>query len=122
MNAGREGPRRGFRHYDFCVAGMVTFLLCANLIGPGKVCTLELPLSGAVAFGAGNLFFPISYIFDDVLTEVVRLRAFAPRDLGRLRRHAVRQLHVAEGMDIYDRDTDFTPLTLRDEGEVHRVE
>jgi uncharacterized integral membrane protein (TIGR00697 family) len=63
-------PPRSFRYYDFCVAGMVTVLLCANLIGPGKVCELHLPLWGAVAFGAGNLFFPISYIFDDVLTEV----------------------------------------------------
>ena len=70
MNAGREDPRRGFRYYDFCVAGMVTVLLCANLIGPGKVCALDLPFWGVVTFGAGNLFFPISYIFDDVLTEV----------------------------------------------------
>src|SRR5258708_39482640 len=49
---------------------MVVVLLCSNLIGPAKVCTLTLPLLGAVTFGAGNLFFPISYIFDDVLTEV----------------------------------------------------
>jgi uncharacterized integral membrane protein (TIGR00697 family) len=61
---------KAFRYYDFLVAGMVAVLLCSNLIGPAKVCTLTLPLVGAVAFGAGNLFFPISYIFDDVLTEV----------------------------------------------------
>jgi hypothetical protein len=61
---------RQFRYYDFCVVGMVTVLLCANLIGPAKVCTVTLPLLGAVSFGAGNLFFPVSYIFDDVLTEV----------------------------------------------------
>jgi uncharacterized integral membrane protein (TIGR00697 family) len=29
-----------------------------------------LPLIGAVTFGAGVLFFPISYVFGDVLTEV----------------------------------------------------
>jgi uncharacterized integral membrane protein (TIGR00697 family) len=63
-------PQRAFRYYDFCVAGMVAVLLCSNLIGPAKVCTASLPLLGAVTFGAGNLFFPISYIFDDVLTEV----------------------------------------------------
>jgi uncharacterized integral membrane protein (TIGR00697 family) len=48
-------------------------LLCSNLIGPGKVCRLDLGswLGGlGVSFGAGNLFFPISYIFGDVLTEV----------------------------------------------------
>ena len=61
---------RGFRYYDMLVAGMVAVLLCSNLIGPAKVCTVNLPLLGALTFGAGNLFFPISYIFGDVLTEV----------------------------------------------------
>ena len=60
----------GFRYYDLLVGGMVAVLLCSNLIGPAKVCTVTLPLLGALTFGAGNLFFPISYIFDDVLTEV----------------------------------------------------
>jgi len=59
-----------FRYYDFCVVGMVSVLLCANLIGPAKVGVVELPLFGALVFGAGNLFFPFSYIFGDVLTEV----------------------------------------------------
>jgi len=63
-------PTRGFRYYDMLVAGMVAVLLCSNLIGPAKVCTVTLPLLGALTFGAGNLFFPISYIFGDVLTEV----------------------------------------------------
>jgi uncharacterized integral membrane protein (TIGR00697 family) len=61
---------RAYRYYDFLVAGMVAVLLCSNLIGPAKVCTMNLPLIGALSFGAGNLFFPISYIFGDVLTEV----------------------------------------------------
>jgi hypothetical protein len=49
---------------------MVAVLLCSNLIGPAKVCAITLPVIGLVSFGAGNLFFPISYIFGDVLTEV----------------------------------------------------
>lgn len=61
---------RAFRYYDFLVAGMVAVLLCSNLIGPAKVCAITLPVLGLVSFGAGNLFFPISYIFGDVLTEV----------------------------------------------------
>jgi queuosine precursor transporter len=61
---------RSFRYYDFLVAGMVTVLLCSNLIGPAKVALVTLPVIGAVSFGAGNLFFPVSYIFGDVLTEV----------------------------------------------------
>lgn len=63
--------RRHYRFYDLIMAGYVTVLLCSNLIGPGKVCLITLPLLGwSISFGAGNLFFPISYIFDDVLTEV----------------------------------------------------
>jgi uncharacterized integral membrane protein (TIGR00697 family) len=70
MNEAASVPMRGFRYYDLLVGGMVAVLLCSNLIGPAKVCTLTLPLLGALSFGAGNLFFPISYIFGDVLTEV----------------------------------------------------
>ena len=61
---------RSFRYYEFLMVGMVVVLLCSNLIGPAKVCTMTLPLIGAASFGAGNLFFPISYLFDDVITEV----------------------------------------------------
>ena len=61
---------RAYRYYDFLVAGMVAVLLCSNLIGPAKVCSVTLPLIGIASFGAGNLFFPISYIFGDVMTEV----------------------------------------------------
>lgn len=70
MAAVADPPVRGFRYYDLLVGGMVAVLLCSNLIGPAKVCTLSLPLVGALSFGAGNLFFPVSYIFGDVLTEV----------------------------------------------------
>lgn len=58
------------RYYDLVLVGMVVVLLCANLIGPAKVAILSLPIIGLFSFGAGNLFFPISYIFGDVLTEV----------------------------------------------------
>lgn len=59
-----------FRYYDFFLGGTVAVLLCSNLIGPGKICELHLPIIGVFAFSAGNLFFPIGYIFGDVLTEV----------------------------------------------------
>lgn len=62
---------RTYRYFDLMMTGFVTVLLCANLIGPAKTCALTLPLlGGALVFGAGNIFFPISYIFGDVLTEV----------------------------------------------------
>ncbi|MDP3295848.1 MAG: queuosine precursor transporter [Nevskia sp.] len=65
-----ESVLRNFRYYDFLMAGTVAVLLCSNLIGPAKACVVSLPILGVVTFGAGNLFFPISYIFGDVMTEV----------------------------------------------------
>jgi uncharacterized integral membrane protein (TIGR00697 family) len=68
------GPRsatpRQYRFYDLIMAAYVTILLCANLIGPAKVSTVSLPIIGDVTFVAGVLFFPLSYIFGDILTEV----------------------------------------------------
>jgi queuosine precursor transporter len=63
-----EGKR--LRYYDYCMAAFAVILICSNLIGAGKVATLDLPLLGAVTFGAGILFFPLSYVLGDVLTEV----------------------------------------------------
>ena len=63
-------PKRSYRYYDFIVAAFVTVLLCSNLIGAGKVAQVDLPFVGHVVFGAGILFFPISYFFGDILTEV----------------------------------------------------
>ncbi len=62
--------RRNYRYYEFVMAAFVTILICSNLIGPAKISQVDLPLLGAVTFGAGVLFFPISYVFGDVLTEV----------------------------------------------------
>ena len=73
--AASPAPARRYRHYDLVLAGFVTVLLCSNLIGTAKVSQISLPfalpLVGAtLVFGVGNIFFPISYIFGDVLTEV----------------------------------------------------
>ena len=64
-------PVRGrhYKYYDLVMAAFVAVLLCSNLIGPAKTCQIEL-FGTWLVFGAGNLFFPISYIFGDVLTEV----------------------------------------------------
>jgi len=61
---------RQYRYYDFVMAAFVTVLICSNLIGPAKIAQAELPYLGAISFGAGILFFPISYVFGDILTEV----------------------------------------------------
>jgi uncharacterized integral membrane protein (TIGR00697 family) len=48
------------------MAAFVTVLLCTNLISAPK----RIQIGGLPAFGAGVLFFPISYLFGDILTEV----------------------------------------------------
>lgn len=63
-------PPRTFRYYDLIMAAFVCVLLCSNLIGAAKAAQLELPLIGTVTFGADLMFFPLSYIFGDILTEV----------------------------------------------------
>jgi len=59
-----------FRYFDFVMAAFVTILLLSNVLGAGKVATVTLPGIGAWPFGAGILFFPVSYVLGDVLTEV----------------------------------------------------
>ena len=51
------------------MAAFVAVLLCSNLIGVGKVCSLF-----GYSFGAGVLFFPLSYLIGDILTEVYGYR------------------------------------------------
>jgi len=54
-----------FKFYDLIMAAFVTILLCSNIIGAEKVVSIA-----GFSFGAGILFFPISYFFNDILTEV----------------------------------------------------
>ncbi len=63
-------PTRRYRYYDLLLAAFVTVLLCSNLIGAGKAAVITLPVLGEVTYGAGILFFAISYLFGDILTEV----------------------------------------------------
>jgi hypothetical protein len=85
MNAGEVGVAEGseiravsagdlagghFRYYDFVMAAFVAIILLSNVLGAGKVAVVNLPGIGLWPFGAGILFFPISYVIGDVLTEV----------------------------------------------------
>ncbi|HEX5130035.1 MAG TPA: queuosine precursor transporter [Usitatibacter sp.] len=64
------------RYYEFVMVAFVVILVCSNLIGPAKIAQVDLPFTppwsdtATLVFGAGVLFFPISYVFGDVLTEV----------------------------------------------------
>jgi uncharacterized integral membrane protein (TIGR00697 family) len=77
MDGGRVRPieanalgRAQLRYFDFVMAAFVTILLLSNVLGAGKVAVVDLPGIGAWPFGAGILFFPLSYVIGDVLTEV----------------------------------------------------
>ena len=65
-----SAPPRPYKYYELVMAAFVTVLVCSNLIGPAKIAQVDLPVVGALTFGAGVLFFPISYVFGDILTEV----------------------------------------------------
>ena len=61
---------RAYKYYDLILGAFVAVLLCSNLIGVQKVSFVDLPFIGEYIYGAGVLFFPISYLFGDILTEV----------------------------------------------------
>ncbi|MEO0032774.1 MAG: hypothetical protein RIS94_2532 [Pseudomonadota bacterium] len=63
--AGSAGARRHFRYFDYMMAAFVGILLLSNLIGAAKLARVD-----GFTFGAGILFFPVSYVLGDVLTEV----------------------------------------------------
>ena len=62
---GTTGARRHFRYFDYLMAAFVAILLLSNLIGASKLASVQ-----GYTFGAGILFFPVSYVLGDVLTEV----------------------------------------------------
>ena len=70
MNSETKTKSRGYRYYDLILGAFVCVLLCSNLIGVQKVTAVNLPFYGEFIFGAGVLFFPLSYLFGDILTEV----------------------------------------------------
>jgi uncharacterized PurR-regulated membrane protein YhhQ (DUF165 family) len=71
-------PQRQYKYYDLVMAAFVTVLLCSNLIGVSKRSYIPLPFTihwgseaiNSLTYGTGILFFPISYVFGDILTEV----------------------------------------------------
>ncbi len=67
--------RQYYQYYDLVMALFVTVLLISNILSSAKIIDLKTSLGPlALAFDAGTLVFPISYIFGDVLTEVYGYR------------------------------------------------
>ena len=66
----QEGAAARFRYFPYVMAAFVAILLLSNIIGASKPSYVVLPGGAQWAFGAGVLFFPVSYVIGDVLTEV----------------------------------------------------
>ena len=64
-----------YKYFDLVMALFVTVLLASNIASSAKIVGWGVSLFGLpLAFDAGTLLFPISYIFGDVLTEVYGYR------------------------------------------------
>jgi queuosine precursor transporter len=72
-----EGPpERNYRYLDLVTALFVTVLVVSNIASAAKIIDLGFSLFGVpMAFDAGTLLFPVSYIFGDILTEVYGYKA-----------------------------------------------
>ena len=66
----QESAAARFRYFPYVMAAFVAILLLSNIIGASKPSYVVLPGGAHWAFGAGVLFFPVSYVIGDVLTEV----------------------------------------------------
>src|SRR5215203_5050367 len=100
--------RRQYKYFDLLMAGFVAVLLCSNLIGVHKVSSIDLPFYGEYIYGAGVLFFPLSYLFGDILTEVygyaysrrVIWAGFAALIFASIMSYAVTSLAPAQTMSL----------------------
>jgi uncharacterized integral membrane protein (TIGR00697 family) len=71
----KETSPRSYRYFDLVMALFVTVLLISNVASSAKIVDWGVKLFGVpLAFDAGTLLFPISYIFGDLLTEVYGFR------------------------------------------------
>ncbi len=62
---------KSYRYFDLVMAAFVAVLLISNIASSAKIVDWGVSLFGLrLAFDAGTLLFPLSYIFGDILTEV----------------------------------------------------
>jgi uncharacterized integral membrane protein (TIGR00697 family) len=67
----KQGETKDFKFFDIFMAIFVTVLVVSNIASSAKIIDLKISLFGIpLAFDAGTILFPISYIFGDILTEV----------------------------------------------------
>lgn len=66
-----ENGHRNYRYLDIITALFVTVLVVSNIASSAKIVDWGFNIFGIrMAFDAGTLLFPVSYIFGDILTEV----------------------------------------------------
>jgi uncharacterized integral membrane protein (TIGR00697 family) len=66
---------RRYRYLDLIMAVFVTILVVSNIASSAKIVDWGFSIFGVpMAFDAGTLLFPVSYIFGDILTEVYGYR------------------------------------------------
>ena len=66
-----DRPARSYKYFDIIMALFVAVLLISNIASSAKIVDWGVGIFGVpLAFDAGTLLFPISYIFGDILTEV----------------------------------------------------
>jgi uncharacterized integral membrane protein (TIGR00697 family) len=62
---------RRYRFFDLIMAFFVTVLVVSNIASSAKIVDWGFSILGVrMAFDAGTILFPVSYIFGDILTEV----------------------------------------------------
>ncbi len=67
----RSSDLRNYRYLDMITALFVTVLVVSNIASSAKIVDWGFSVLGVrLAFDAGTLLFPVSYIFGDILTEV----------------------------------------------------
>jgi len=73
--AADRGPTPALRLFDLIIGLFVTVLIISNIASSAKIVDWGFSLLGVrMAFDAGTLLFPVSYIFGDILTEVYGYR------------------------------------------------
>lgn len=70
-NSLEDNKGRAYKYLDLVMAFFVTVLIVSNIASSAKIVDWGFSIfSVRLAFDAGTILFPVSYIFGDVLTEV----------------------------------------------------
>jgi len=67
----KQDSKRTYHYFDLVMVLFVTVLITSNIASSAKIVDWGFSIAGIrMAFDAGTLLFPVSYIFGDVLVEV----------------------------------------------------